>query len=159
MFSTPTPVTKRWQQNQQKLDLTQRTTLSRQMGAPSACRESLTAGTSQLLIIVSHTFGGFLSLTGTFFALLEVVFMRDWLSLMQSALTFHFWPFTFFFFPQGKGCSACITARLQPCTLKINTWNSSVKISFNLLQVQAFRNNFPGWDCLLFSGPLAQEES
>lgn len=103
-----------------------------------------------LNIIVSHKFLRFFIPYWHFFALLEV-FMRDWLSLMQSALTFHFWPFTFFFFfPQGKGCSACITAMLlQPWTLKINTWSSSVKISINLLQVQAFRNNnFPGWDCL-----------
>lgn len=30
--------------------------------------------------------------------------------------------------------------------------------SFNSLQVLALRNNFPGWDCLLFSGPLARGE-
>lgn len=157
MFSTPTPVTKRWQQNQQKLDLTQRTTLSRQRGAPSACREPQCRHLLTLNYSEPYIFGGFYPLLALFLPCLrwyswEIGF--HWCSLL--------WLFIFdhsLFFSQGKGCSACITAMQQPCSLKINIWNSSVKISFNLLRVQAFRNNFPGWDCLLFSGPLAQEES
>lgn len=123
------------------------------MGAPSGCREvALLQATSNVL--VSCKFFGFYPFLALFFALLDVVAvpLTDWLSLMQCILS-QFLTIRFF---SEKGQqhlypSHAIAAGLRTQCLK-------VKVSFNLLQVLAFRNNFPGWDCLLFSGASAQGE-